>query len=94
MDGCQPRVRRRGMFIHVETPELDATETESAEGIPARIARPKSRQIVRPASRTIEVSSANPTQAAVSARQVRPRRTRSFRFATATGSRRLSQMSR
>ena len=95
MDVCEPHVRRRGMFFHVETPELDAIETESAEGIPARIARPKSRQTVRTAAAEVEATAAPAVQGAGNPpRHLRRTRGRSFRFATATGSRRLSQMTR
>ena len=44
--------RRRGMFFHVETSELDDTESESAEGMPVRIARRRPVQTVRPVSRS------------------------------------------
>src|SRR5688572_16745021 len=37
MDEGEPRMRRRGTFIHVETPELDQVEHESAEGISVRM---------------------------------------------------------
>ena len=37
MDVPEPRVRRRGLFFHVETPELDHVEHEAAEGIPIRL---------------------------------------------------------
>ena len=95
MDICEPRVRRRGMFFQVETPELDAIETESAEGIPARIARPKPGQTVRTGTASVEATAARQVQGAGNPpRQLRRTRARSFRFATATGSRRLSQMTR
>ena len=43
MVAAEPRVRRRGMFVHVETPELDHVEVESAEGVSIRlrVARPR-----------------------------------------------------
>ena len=95
MDVCEPRVRRRGMFFQVETPELDAIESESAEGIPARIARPKPTQTVRTATAHVDATAARQVQGAGNPpRQLRRTRARSFRFATATGSRRLSQMTR
>jgi hypothetical protein len=37
MDASGPRARHRGMFIHVETPELDQLDQESAEGVSVRI---------------------------------------------------------
>jgi hypothetical protein len=55
MVAAEPRVRRRGMFVHVETPELDQVEHEAAEGVPIRlrVARhhPDTRQIVAVSSR-------------------------------------------
>jgi len=36
MDEGEPRVRRRGLFFHVETPELDSVEHDTAEGISIR----------------------------------------------------------
>ena len=82
MDAGTPRVRRRGLFFHVETPELDGIETESAEGMPARIAR-KPIQAMRASAAPAAQSKLNST---ASRQQVRMRR--SFRFASATGSRR------
>ena len=89
MDDDGPRARRRGMFFHVETPELDDVETESAEGMPARITR-------RRPAKAARVLSAAPDQPELSGIPSlhKTRMNRSFRFATATGSRRLSQMSR
>ena len=81
MDAGEPRVRRRGMFSHPEIPEIDEIETESAEGITARIARRKSTRIVG-ASR-----GDGPTRRGDDLN-------RPIRFATATGSRRLSAMPR
>jgi hypothetical protein len=95
MDVCEPRVRRRGMFFQVETLELDAIETESAEGIPARIARPKPTQTVRTGTAKVDEAPARQVHGAGNPpRPFRRTRARSFRFATATGSRRLSQMTR
>lgn len=37
MGVAEPRVRRRGFFLHVETPDLDAAEQDSAEGIAVRV---------------------------------------------------------
>jgi len=36
MDDGVPSTRRRGMFSHIDTPELDHVEHESAEGISVR----------------------------------------------------------
>jgi hypothetical protein len=85
----EPRVRHRGMFFHVETPELDQVEHEAPEGVSIRlrVSRPsiERRQI-------IAVSSRKPTHAV---------RTSSlddsssdFRSANATGSHRQARMSR
>ena len=89
MDDGQPRVRRRGMFFHAETPELDDVETESAEGMPARITR---RRPVK-AARNLSTAPDQPELRATLSRHT-TRMRRSIRFATATGSRQLSQMSR
>ena len=89
MDDGEPRVRRRGMFFHVETPELDDVETESAEGMPARVTR---RRPVK-AARTLSAAADQPALRATPSLH-RTRMSRPFRFANATGSRRLSQMSR
>lgn len=50
MDVGEPRVRRRGFFFHVEPPDLDATEQDSAEGISARL------RVARPAKERLERS--------------------------------------
>ena len=34
---AEPRVRHRGFFFHVETPELDNVEHDAAEGISIRL---------------------------------------------------------
>jgi hypothetical protein len=36
MDVAEPRVRRRGLFFHAETPDPDHVEYEAAEGIAIR----------------------------------------------------------
>jgi hypothetical protein len=89
MDEGEPRARRRGMFFHAETPELDDIETESAEGMPARIARRRPAK----AARTPYAATEQPAFSATPSLH-KTRMSRSFRFANATGSRRLSQMSR
>jgi len=56
MDIPERRVRRRGSFIHVETPELDHVEQESTEGVHRlRSGRPRISRAV--------VSSRKPTHA-------------------------------
>jgi hypothetical protein len=88
MDVAMPRVRRRGFFFHVETPELDQVEQESSEGISIRlrVSRPKS------AARAIG-SSRHPTHA-VRTSALRSSDSDDFRLATATGSHRQARMSR
>lgn len=96
MNACQPRVRRRGMFFQVETPELDNVEAESAEGMPGRIARRKSPPIARASSTRQSSAAADVPEGTTmtSRRPLRQKRSRPLRFATATGSRRRSLMSR
>ncbi len=88
----EPRVRRRGMFFHVETPELDQVEHESADGVSIRlrVGRPKveRRQIVavssRKATHAVRSSSRDSSLSASS----------EFRLASETGSHRQARMSR
>ena len=105
MNACESHVRRRGMFFHVETPELDDVEVESAEGMPARIARRKSPPTARASSAQLQLSptpniatTSNIVTSGVATRrgqlQLRRKRNHALRFATATGSRRPSLMSR
>jgi hypothetical protein len=50
MDASEPRVRRRGFFLHSDTTgEPDSGEHENPEGfvVRVRIARPVSRQVAR-----------------------------------------------
>jgi len=87
MDEGQPRVRRRGMFINVETPDLDAAEQDSAEGISVRRVQPrKPSQQVRPASLSTTKNAAAAQPRSVSGRSVRS--------AIGTGSHQPLQMSR
>jgi hypothetical protein len=87
MVAAEPRVRRRGMFFHVETPELDQVEHEAPEGVSIRlrVARPKveRRQIVSVSSRkaTHAVRSSSLSSSS------------EFRLATETGSHRQARMS-
>ena len=46
----EPRVRRRGMFFHVETPELDHVEQEAPEGLSIRLRVARARLERRPAA--------------------------------------------
>ena len=57
MDIAERRVRRRGSFIHVETPELDQVEQESTEGVTTRL------RVARPRVERAMVSSRKPTHA-------------------------------
>jgi hypothetical protein len=84
-----PRVRRRGMFLHVETPELDQVEHESAEGVSIRLraSRPK----VEQRRQIVSVSSRKATHAVRSSSMSS---SSEFRLATGTGSHRQARMSR
>ena len=57
MDIAERRVRRRGSFVHVETPELDQVEQESTEGVSTRL------RVARPRLERAVVSSRKPTHA-------------------------------
>jgi hypothetical protein len=37
MDATEPRVRRRGFFLHSEAGEADSGDHEAAEGLPTRV---------------------------------------------------------
>jgi hypothetical protein len=87
MDAGEPRVRRRGSFIHAETPERDHLEYESAEGMPARVAQRKPTHAVRTGFADSTLGTADPGEIA-------PRLRRSTRSASATDSHRQSRMSR
>ena len=88
MVAAEPRVRRRGMFFHVETPELDHVEHEAPEGVSIRLgaSRPRieRRQIVavssRKATHAVRTSSLSSSS--------------DFRSASGTGSHRQARMSR
>src|SRR5580704_3767834 len=88
MDIPEPRVRRRGMFVHAETPELDYVEQESTEGVSTRL------RVSRPRAERAIVASRKPTHAV---RPTSPSSTSSaadVRFASETGSHRQARMSR
>ena len=84
----EPRVRRRGMFFHVETPELDQAEHEAPEGVTIRLraARPR---VERP--QVVSVSSRKATHAV---RSSSLSSSSEFRLASGTGSHRQARMSR
>ena len=82
---AEPRVRRRGMFVHVETPELDTVEQEATEGVSRlRASRP------RP-ERAIVGSSRKPTHAV---RTTSLSSSSEARLANGTGSHQQVRMSR
>jgi hypothetical protein len=84
----EPRVRRRGMFFHVETPELDQVEHEAAEGVSIRL------RVSRPRSERRQIVSVSQHTATHAVRSSSVRDTSEFRLATATGSHRQARMSR
>ena len=86
MDASGPRLRRRGMFFHVETPELDNVEHESAEGVSVRL------RVSRPRQERAIVGSRKPTHAVRTTSLTSP--DSDIRLATATGSHRQSRMPR
>ena len=85
----EPRVRRRGMFFHVETPELDQVEHEAAEGVSIRlrVARPRveRRQIVSVSSRKATHAVRSSSLSSSSSE---------FRLASGTDTHRQARMSR
>ena len=85
MDVAEPRVRRRGFFVHVETPELDNVEQESTEGTTRlRVSRPRT-------ERAMVSSSRKPTHAV---RTTSLTSTSELRLTSATGTHRQARMSR
>jgi hypothetical protein len=88
MVAAEPRVRRRGMFFHAETPELDHVEHEAPEGVSIRlrVARPKveRRHIVAVSSRKATHAVRSSSLSASS----------EFRSESGTGSHRQARMSR
>ncbi len=89
MDAGEPHARRRGMFVHVDPPEPDASESESAEGVPVRAARRKATQTTRPYR-----TASPPMEPPTSPDSHEPGMRRPFRFESGTDSRRPSHMSR
>lgn len=81
MDVPEPRVRRRGFFFHVETPELD--EHDAAEGISIRLGS------TRKPTHAIRTTSLSQTQEIIE-----KGRGSSVRSASETGSHRQARMSR
>ena len=97
---AEPRVRHRGFFFHVETPELDHVEQDSSEGVSIRlrVSRPRAerRQAIALGSsrkpthavRTTSLSSSN------SEADEGGRPTITLRLSSGTGSHRQARMSR
>jgi hypothetical protein len=88
MVAAEPRVRRRGMFFHVETPELDHVEHEAAEGVSIRLRVPRPRVERR---QIVSVSSRKATHAV---RTTSLSSSSEFRLANGTDSHRQARMSR
>ena len=88
MDVPEPRVRRRGMFVHAETPELDHVEQESTEGVPVRL------RTSRPRAERAIVGSRKPTHAVRTTSLNNSSSAGDVRFESATGSHRQVRMSR
>jgi hypothetical protein len=84
----EPRVRRRGMFVHIETPELDQVEQESTEGVSTRL------RVSRPRSERAIVGSRKPTHAVRTTSLNNSSSEGDVRFASGTGTRRQAGMSR
>ena len=97
MDEGEPRLRRRGMFFHVETPELDQVEHESAEGISIRqVPSRKLTHAIRATSRSRTSAAAQTTRpgAIAPGRRSAERAGGLFRSGNGTGSRPQAPMSR
>ena len=88
MVASEPRARRRGMFFHPETPELDHVEHEAPEGVSIRLraSRPKVER-----RQSAAVSSRKASHAVRSSSLSSPSE---FRLANATGSHQQARMSR
>jgi hypothetical protein len=88
MDVPEPRVRRRGMFFHAETPELDQVEQEGTEGVSTRL------RAYRPRAERAIVGSRKPTHAVRTTSLSSPSSDAEVRFASGTDSHRQARMSR
>ncbi len=80
----EPHVRRRGFFVHVETPELDQIDQDSSEGVTVRL------RVARPRLERAVVSSRKPTHAV----RTSALSTADFRLETATDTHRQGRMPR
>lgn len=84
MDIAEPRVRRRGFFVHVEPRSLDHVEHEAAEGVSVR---PRSTRKPTHAIRTTSLASSREDNQ-------KSRSGAGFRSASGTGNHRQARMSR
>jgi hypothetical protein len=88
MDAAEPRVRRRGMFFHAETPELDHVEHEAPEGVSIRL------RVSRPRVERRQIVAVSSRKATHAVRTSSLSNSSEFRLATGTGSHRQARMSR
>jgi hypothetical protein len=88
MDVSGPRVRRRGMFFHAETPELDHVEQEGTEGVSTRL------RVSRPRAERAIVGSRKPTHAVRTTSLSSDSSSADVRFESGTGNHRQARMSR
>ena len=84
----EPRVRHRGMFIHVETPELDQVEHEAPEGVSIRL------RVSRPRVERRQIVAVSSRKATHAVRSSSLSSSSDFRLASGTGSHRQARMSR
>ena len=88
MVAAEPRVRRRGMFFHAETPELDHVEQEAPEGVSVRV------RVARSTAERPQIVAASSRRAAHALRPSSLSTSSDFRLASGTGSHRQARMSR
>jgi hypothetical protein len=86
MVAAEPRVRRRGMFVHVETPELD--EHEAPEGVSTRLG------VTRPRIERRHFVSVSSRKATHAVRTSSLGDSTDFRLESGTDSHRRARMSR
>jgi hypothetical protein len=85
MDGCEPRVRHRGFFLHSDAGEPDTGEHENPEGFTVRV------RINRPAvPRQAAGFSAGRSRTSARAEDTRP----AIRSGSVTGSRQRAHLPR
>ena len=96
MDACEPRVRRRGFFLHSPDGEPDTGEHENPEGLVVRVRvpdNPASRKMLGSSSRGVpgtRFSTGRQLQAESDSSEGQP----AIRSGSATGSRQRSHLSR